>query len=308
MNTLLMTVMGSASTVFSRVAILLCAFAVFTPVALTGSDAWSNGGYSGDVSHPDYGTHDWIAEAALELQTGNSSFLSSTYHTSYLLGTEAPDNPSYIGDTSEHHVYYGSSRDLQDDSSALRASTMYSTSLEELRSGSLEDAAFYAGAMTHYISDVGVFGHTMGSGTDWGSEAVHQDYESSLDSDIRAMDFPTIALVDKDAYNSTLELAFKTTFGAGGVKPNVWMDDNFDWTDSAYRACAFASVNEAVSSVAAAIHHLLMEWGAPAVENPDADGPTTQNHDSALRNAIIIGAAAVVAAIAVIAARAATRR
>ena len=28
--------------------------------------AWSNGGYSDDPSNPNYGTHDWIAEHALD--------------------------------------------------------------------------------------------------------------------------------------------------------------------------------------------------------------------------------------------------
>jgi hypothetical protein len=28
--------------------------------------AWSNGGYSADPSNPDYGTHDWIAQHALD--------------------------------------------------------------------------------------------------------------------------------------------------------------------------------------------------------------------------------------------------
>lgn len=28
--------------------------------------AWSNGGYSTDPSNPKYGTHDWIAERALD--------------------------------------------------------------------------------------------------------------------------------------------------------------------------------------------------------------------------------------------------
>ncbi len=28
--------------------------------------AWSNGGYSADPTNPDYGTHDWLAEHALD--------------------------------------------------------------------------------------------------------------------------------------------------------------------------------------------------------------------------------------------------
>lgn len=34
-------------------------------ISLPGA-AWSNGGYSSDPTHPDYGTHDWIAQHALD--------------------------------------------------------------------------------------------------------------------------------------------------------------------------------------------------------------------------------------------------
>lgn len=91
------------------------------------AQAWSNGGYSSDPQNPDYGTHDWIAEMALTLQSEDVNFLSITYHTNYLLGTEAPDNPAYIGDSYYHHVYYYSDGALQDDKSADRASDMYQT-------------------------------------------------------------------------------------------------------------------------------------------------------------------------------------
>jgi hypothetical protein len=277
--------------------------AVLTPV---GSGAWSNGGYSSDTTHPDYGTHDWIADAALELQTRDASFLSSDHHGDYLLGSEAPDNPSYFGDTSKHHVYYRSSGALQDDSAGQRAQQMYRTALQYLKSGNEKDAAFYAGAMTHYIADMAVFGHTMGSSTDWGSEAVHQDYEDQVDNDIVGMSFPaSLPLTDLDAYNSTLGLAFRVTFGAGGVKPNTWMDDNYDWTNSAYRAAAFAAVNEAVSAVAASINHLLMESDAGP---PPEEEPVHPTADRTWVTAGIIAAAAAIAAASFVVVRALTRR
>src|SRR5512137_1896218 len=78
------------------------------------ADAWGNGGYSSDQTNPDYGTHDRIADLALTLTLQNVSFLKSTYHTQYLLGTEAPDNPEFIGDSTNHHFYYFSSGLVQD--------------------------------------------------------------------------------------------------------------------------------------------------------------------------------------------------
>jgi hypothetical protein len=38
-----------------------------------------------------------------------------------------------------------------------------------------------AGTMIHYIADVAVFGHVMGSKTLWKTEVHHSDYESYVD-------------------------------------------------------------------------------------------------------------------------------
>jgi len=103
--------------------------------------AWSNGGYSSNPDNPDYGTHDWIADEAIAVQTKDATFLKTTYHVRFLLGTEAPDNPAYIGDSTNHHVYYYSSGDLQDGKSAIRASQMYQIALGYLASHDFGNAA-----------------------------------------------------------------------------------------------------------------------------------------------------------------------
>jgi len=82
-------------------------------------------GYSVDPDYPDYGTHDWIADNALAIQTGDVTFLSTTHYSQFLLGSEWPDNPNHIGDTTNHHVYYYSGGAIQDDVGADRASAMY---------------------------------------------------------------------------------------------------------------------------------------------------------------------------------------
>jgi len=64
--------------------------------------AWSNGGYSANSANPDYGTHDWIAQHALDwLPLEEKQFILDNLAT-YLYGTELPDNgnaPDGIGDT-----------------------------------------------------------------------------------------------------------------------------------------------------------------------------------------------------------------
>jgi hypothetical protein len=237
--------------------------------------AWSNGGYSSDPDNPDYGTHDWIADKALATQTIDASFLKTTYHARLLLGTEAPDNIAYIGDSTNHHVYYYSSGDLQDGKCAIRASQMYQITLGYLASQDLGNAAYYIGAMTHYVADVGVFGHTMGSGTDWGAEDHHSDYENAIESMIGSLSSPTgVSPGDSDAYAATLDLANKITFGGGAIMPNIWMDTNYNWAGSTFVTSAMASLNSSVAAVAAVVNHLLVEASSPpASPVPQAPQP-----------------------------------
>jgi len=237
--------------------------------------AWSNGGYSSDPDNPDYGTHDWIADKAIAIQTMDASFLKTTYHARFLLGTEAPDNSAYIGDGTNHHVYYYSSGDLQDGKSAIRASQMYQIALGYLSSQDLGNAAYYIGAMTHYVADVGVFGHTMGSGTDWGAEDHHSDYENAIQSMTGSLSSPTgVSLSDSDAYAATLDLANIITFGGGAIMPNIWMDTDYDWADSTFVTSAMASLNSSVAAVAAVVNHLLVEASFPSKSpNPHAPQP-----------------------------------
>ncbi len=237
--------------------------------------AWSNGGYSAYPDDPDYGTHDWIADMALALQSEDASFLQTTYHTDYLLGTEAPDNPDFIGDSVNHHVYYYASGTLQDDASADRASVMYDLALERLESGDFSVAAYYIGAMTHYIADVGVFGHTMGAYTDWGTEVHHADYEGEFETMLDTLTPPSdITLGDLSAYDVTVALARDITFGESDIQANVWMDTNYDWSDTVFHDSAMASLYGAVSAVAAAVNHLMVEATCDLPPEPEPTVPT----------------------------------
>jgi len=250
----------------SRVLHLMAVLACLTMLSPSAS-AWSNGGYSADQNNPDYGTHDWIADMALSLQTLNATFLTSTYHAHFLLGTEAPDNPAFIGDTTNHHIYYYSTHELQDDICAVRASQIYELALRYLNAGEYNDAAFDLGVLAHYVADPGVFGHTMGAYTNWGAETHHSDYENEIESMLSTLAQPTgVTLGNLDAYTATLQLGRTITFGDGEIQSNVWMDDNYDWSDETFAASAMASLYASVAAVAAVMNHLLVE--ANQTESP----------------------------------------
>ena len=246
-------------------ALTAISFLVCSVLWLPCAEAWSNGGYSADPDNPDYGTHDWILDMALTLQTRDVTFLKTTYHDYLLLGSEAPDNPQYIGDTTKHHIYFYETGTLQDDVCAVRASQVYETALGYMIAGDYDNAAYDIGVMAHYISDPGVFGHTMGAYTDWGAEVHHQDYEDEFESILDTLTTPTgIALGDAGAYDATLQLAETTTFGDAAIQSNAWMDSNYDWADETFLSSAMASLDASVAAVASVINHLLVEANSQA--------------------------------------------
>ncbi|KCZ71058.1 Zinc dependent phospholipase C [Candidatus Methanoperedens nitroreducens] len=59
-----------------------------------------------------------------------------------------------------------------DDAASRRAQEEYNKSLQALRNGDYRLAAFYAGTMSHYISDVAVWAHVRGRGSPHGSEDI----------------------------------------------------------------------------------------------------------------------------------------
>lgn len=264
---------------------LLIALALTLSTLLSApSLAYSNGGYSADPSNPDYGTHDWIAQHALDWLPDNEKRYISDNLDDYLYGTELPDNgaaPDGIGDFFNHHVYFHSTGDLQDDISASRAQEEYDEVIDRLLSGEDALAAKQAGIMSHYVVDLAVFGHVMGSSTDWGSEAHHSDYENYVrdrTTGYVSSEFdPYLVfdgdLVELDAYDGALDVAFVTTFGDGGdVRSCVWMDGNYDWSDGVFRDGAGASLNLAVNVLADVLHGIAVVGVEEEVNPPVVKG------------------------------------
>lgn len=241
--------------------------------------AWSNGGYSDDPSNPDYGTHDWIAEHALDWLPKEEKRYIVDNLAAYLYGTELPDNgvaPDGIGDTTKHHIYYWSNESLQDDVSAVRASEEYNNTLNFLRLGDLANASKTAGIMSHYIVDVTVFGHVMGADTDWGGEEHHSDYETYVNQRTSSYDAEFNVYLSFDgeltlisAYDAAKELAYDTTFDVDGDLTCVWMDQNYNWSDPVFKNRCRESLNLAVNYLTDVLHTLYSE--AVSVHNIDTE-------------------------------------
>ena len=258
------------SFVFFFILVLCCSS------SLTRVWAWSNGGYTDPGNAPWFGTHDWIALHAAEWLPSDERWWIERNVDSYLLGTELPDNaghPLGIGDAALHHVYYSSSHVLTDASAANRAQTEYNAALAFLKVGNYSFAALHAGIMSHYIADVAVFAHVMGSSTDWGAETHHSDYESAVDT--RTDEYPTddfSAFVSFDgvlstlsAYNATIQIAYNTTFGGGLGLSCVWMDTHYNWSDPTFVSRSGESVSLATNCLADVLHSLNSEANPNAV-------------------------------------------
>jgi len=234
--------------------------------------AWSNGTYSDDPSHPDYGTHDWIAEHALDWLPAEEKQYILDNLAAYLYGTELPDKSKAsggIGDAAtKHHIYYNSAREMTDDAAAVRALTEYANTLNFLKAKDYTNAAKNAGIMSHYIVDMAVFGHVMGSSTDWGAELQqrHKDYEdyvndrtSSYDAQFNGyLSFDGV-LSNISAYDAAKNLAYDTTFEADGDLTCIWMDQNYNWNNPTFKNRAGESLNLAVNYLADVLHTLAVE-------------------------------------------------
>lgn len=236
---------------------------------------WSNGGYSDDPSNPKYGTHDWIAEHALDyLPSEEKQFILDNL-AAYLYGTELPDNnqaPDGIGDTSKHHVYYFANGSLQEDDAAVRAEEEYEAAVAYVKAGDMVNAAKRLGVMSHYIVDVAVFAHVMGSKTDWGSEnkTLHSSYENYVNTRTNSYndEFNSFLSFDGElteisAYNATLMLAYDTTFDVDGDLTCVWMNQNYDWSNPAFRNRCGESLNLAVNLLADVLHTFYIKEVIP---------------------------------------------
>jgi hypothetical protein len=257
---------------------------LFSSASIANVYAWSNGGYSTDVSSPKYGTHDWIAEHAKNwLPIAERKWIDDNLKC-FLYGTEYPDNKDALyktthgyGDTTKHHNYYDGSGSVIDASAAVRAKDEYDKALAELEAGRNDTAAIYAGSMTHYIVDVAVFAHVMTS------ETHHSDYEDYVEARTTSYNygvFESYLVFDGEletvsAYDASISLGRNTFKDDGGTYTAVWMDTNYDWSNPAFKNRCGESLNLATNYVTDVLYTLFIAAFGPIA--PDRTPPVISN-------------------------------
>lgn len=252
-------------------ALLLVPFALCTA-------AWSNGpagnattDRASECASPPYATHDWIADHALDfLPPGEGDWLRR-HRAMYLLGTEAPDNddiPDACGAPNNGYDdrRYGHSVDWDDahevmhgTRAAARAQEEYDRAAEAIEQGDTVAAAFYLGAMAHYIGDVSQYGHT------YPDEEHHSDYENwvktrtdSPNEGVFESYLQADNLIRRRPYTAVKRISRATSGGQGDILPAEEMDDLYETRPQRFVDSIGASLNLAVNELADVLHRFWL--------------------------------------------------
>src|SRR3989337_2173861 len=94
--------------IISPVCLVFLLASIIMSVSVMNGLAWSNGGYSDEPSNPDYGTHDWIAQHALDwLPTEEKQYILDYLAASDTTGSWASVRDTITGAWGEAMVGIG---------------------------------------------------------------------------------------------------------------------------------------------------------------------------------------------------------
>jgi Zinc dependent phospholipase C len=243
----------------------------------------------GKTRAPVFGTHDWIAFKGYVL-AGRPAFIQNNLNR-YFIGTEAPDNgfkPSnadgnYNDASACHCILFDEDGNLTRDRAELRVRQEFDKALGALANGDPALAAFYAGALAHYMGDLGQFYHIMGSQSHWGSEdqTRHSAYEVAVEGTIRFQNRTSMVFegfisptpVDGDTPKEiarAVALRVERGTGTSGRTPG-FMDERFaelkneglhskpDMWDEGFRNQTGQNINVAANGIAKLLRMMVEE-------------------------------------------------
>ncbi len=178
---------------------------------------WHNGGDKTEQA-PKFGTHDYIAYKGYQRVPAAKVVWITQNLTAFFIGTEAPDTNKKITGVTEggyhdslqcHCVLFDAEGHVTNDRAMRRARQEFDRAVAALQAGQSDRAAFFAGAMAHYVGDLSQFCHVMGVGSHWGAEdqRIHAAYENAVD---RTVDFRTRRSSLLDTYIKTVAVSGRT--------------------------------------------------------------------------------------------------
>ena len=257
---------------------LLVVLALFAGSA-TSLAGWNNG-QSGNTStdkkaecsNPPYATHDWIADHALDLLPAAEKAWITPHKNLYLIGTEAPDhkgipascgapNIGYDDRSLGHSVKWNSAAThMIVDRPAVRAQEEFNKAVVAFGQGKPGHAAYFLGAMAHYIGDVSQYGHNIPN------EVHHGDYEAwaaTLTPKFNGGTFESAivldSLVNRTAFTATRRVSRAVFLGQGSILPPKKMDTLFPTMPAEFMASVGASLNVGVKRARRRSAYVLRE-------------------------------------------------
>ena len=164
----------------------------------------------------------------------------------FLIGTELPDFgiPTFLKSLKLglgykdaihcHCILFDVMGKVTNDRAAMRVQEEFDKAKEALENNKPRLAAFYAGAMAHYIGDLSQFMHIMGKQSHWGSEdqKIHHTYEVAADRRIDNQERTSLlyesyvhkkSVPGSDARAVTTSVARFTETGGDTIHTTGWM-------------------------------------------------------------------------------------
>lgn len=254
-------------------------------VAILGLAAWSNGpsGNTGtntaaECAAPPYATHDWIADHARALLPAAERAWLDPHQAIYLVGTEAPDNNGiaaacgtphrgYDDRSQGHSVEWDAAWSAMIvDRAAVRARQEYDKAVAAYQAGDPRAAAFYLGAMAHYIGDVSQYGHAV----PWEPPSTHSSYErwaATRTATFAAGHFESAIqpdnLVSRTPYTAVKRISKATSRGQGAILSARAMELlQSNRADPQFVTSVGASLNLGVNELADVLHTFYLNVAA----------------------------------------------
>ena len=236
--------------------------------------AWNNGqagntttSVSSECTDPPYATHDWIADHAIEMLPDDEKAWLLPHRAVYLIGTEAPDHKliplscgvphrGYDDRQRGHSIEWNSDvTEMLNDRPAAPAQEEFGKAILAFQQGEPGHAAFYLGAMAHYLGDVSQYGHT------YRDEVNHGNYESWAAARTTALDDETFddyidrdSLVRRTPYTAVRRVAHAAFAGKGDILPAAKMDSLWSTKPDEFINSTGESLNLAVNELADVLH------------------------------------------------------
>lgn len=258
--------------------IFFLTWVILTSTAAPWLFAWNNGqtgntatNTSAECDNPPYSTHDWIADHALALLPENEREWISPHKSLYLLGTEAPDNRKitsackapnngYDDRSKGHSVEWSEDfSKMIKDRAAARAQEEYDKAALAYQQENKSAAAYYLGAMAHYIGDLSQYGHAVpfekhhGDYEGWVSHRTDRfdagNFESYVNSD---------GLARRRAYTVAQRISKAVAKGQGKILSAKEMDSLFTQKGQEYIDSIGHSLNLGVNELADVLHTFFL--------------------------------------------------